>query len=111
MGNDSPAEGAAEARFDAASERPTLTSDTLLILPVRESVLFPGVLFPISISRPFSIAAVQQAMREQRPIGVLMQRDSEAAERAVLAGSDPARADVEVALRSAEVAIRVRARD
>jgi ATP-dependent Lon protease len=53
---------------------------TLLILPVRDTVLFPGVLFPISIGRPVSIAAVQQAMREERQIGILMQRDAEALE-------------------------------
>jgi ATP-dependent Lon protease len=54
--------------------------NTLLILPVRDTVLFPGVLFPISIGRPVSVAAVQQAMREERQIGLLMQRDAEALE-------------------------------
>ena len=43
-------------------------------------MLFPGVLFPISIGRPVSIASVQQAMREERQIGILMQRDGEALE-------------------------------
>jgi ATP-dependent Lon protease len=52
----------------------------LLILPVRDTVLFPGVLFPIAIGRPMSISAVQQAMREERQIGILMQRDVEALE-------------------------------
>jgi ATP-dependent Lon protease len=55
-------------------------SNSMLILPVRETVLFPGVLFPISLGRPISIGAVQQAMREERQIGILMQRDSEAIE-------------------------------
>src|SRR5271157_4490288 len=59
---------------------PRADEDTLLILPVRDTVLFPGVLFPISIGRPVSIAAVQQAMREERQIGILMQRDGETAE-------------------------------
>jgi ATP-dependent Lon protease len=54
--------------------------DTMLILPVRDTVLFPGVLFPIAIGRPMSIGAVQQAMREERQIGILMQRDGEALE-------------------------------
>ncbi len=69
-----------EAKSDESQILPSLDTDALLILPVRETVLFPGVLFPISIGRPISIAAVQQAMREQRPIGILMQRDSEAME-------------------------------
>jgi ATP-dependent Lon protease len=53
---------------------------SLLILPVRETVLFPGVLLPIAIGRPISVGAVQQAMREERQIGILMQRDGEALE-------------------------------
>jgi len=63
-----------------ANAVPGTGEDTLLILPVRETVLFPGVLFPISIGRPVSVTAVQQAMREERPIGILMQRDPEAME-------------------------------
>ena len=55
-------------------------SNPLLILPVRETVLFPGVLFPISLGRPMSVAAVEQAMREERQIGILMQRDPETPE-------------------------------
>jgi ATP-dependent Lon protease len=46
----------------------------LIILPVRDIVLFPGAVLSITIGRPQSIAAVQQAMRDQRPIGVVMQR-------------------------------------
>src|SRR5579871_6722006 len=52
-----------------------LPPDGLVILPVRNFVLFPGVVMPVSIGRARSIAAAQQAMREQRPIGILMQRD------------------------------------
>ncbi len=67
------ADGFAEASVSAES-------NSLLILPVRETVLFPGVLIPIAIGRPVSIGAVQQAMREERQIGILMQRDGEALE-------------------------------
>ena len=35
---------------------------------------------PITIGRPKSIAAAQQAVREQRPIGILLQRDAELSE-------------------------------
>jgi ATP-dependent Lon protease len=63
----------------AASEAETvpIPSDALIIVPVRNTVLFPGVVFPITVSRPKSIAAAQQALREQRPIGVLLQRNAE----------------------------------
>ncbi len=73
-----PQEGSGGAEAASSIESPK--SDTLLILPVRETVLFPGVLFPISIGRQISIAAVQQAVREQRQIGVLMQREAAMAE-------------------------------
>jgi ATP-dependent Lon protease len=40
-------------------------------------VLFPGVVAPITTARPKSIAAAQQALREQRPIGIFLQRNAE----------------------------------
>jgi ATP-dependent Lon protease len=55
-------------------------ADALIIIPVRNTVLFPGVVMPITIGRPKSIAAAQQAVREQRPIGILLQRDAELSE-------------------------------
>ncbi|KQW23433.1 DNA-binding protein [Afipia sp. Root123D2] len=54
--------------------------DALIIVPVRNTVLFPGVVMPITIGRLKSIAAAQQAVREQRQIGLLLQRDAEASE-------------------------------
>ena len=59
----------------SASSAPPLPADALIIVPVRSTVLFPGIVLPISIGRPRSIAAAQQAVREQRPVGILMQRD------------------------------------
>ncbi len=58
----------------------SIPADALIIVPVRNTVLFPGVVFPITIGRPQSIAAAQQAVREQRPIGLLLQRDPEQGE-------------------------------
>ncbi len=57
-----------------------IPADALIIIPVRNTVLFPGVVMPITIGRPKSIAAAQQAVREQRPIGILLQRDAELSE-------------------------------
>jgi ATP-dependent Lon protease len=54
-----------------------IPGDALIIVPVRNTILFPGVVFPITIGRPKSIAASQQAVREQRQIGILLQRDPE----------------------------------
>ncbi len=50
--------------------------DTLIVLPVRDMVLFPGTVFPIALGRGVSIAAAQQAVREEKQIGILMQRDA-----------------------------------
>ena len=55
----------------------SIPADALIIVPVRNTVLLPGVVMPITIGRPKSIAAAQQAVREQRPIGILLQRDPE----------------------------------
>src|SRR5215475_9544439 len=54
-----------------------IPADALIIVAVRNTVLFPGVVTPITIGRPKSIAAAQQAVREQRQIGILLQRDPE----------------------------------
>jgi ATP-dependent Lon protease len=54
-----------------------IPDDALIIIPVRNIVLFPGVVAPITIARAKSIAAAQQALREQRPVGILLQRDAE----------------------------------
>jgi ATP-dependent Lon protease len=59
---------------------PPLPSDALIIVPVRATVLFPGLVLPITLGRPKSIAAAQQAIREQRQVGILMQRDAEVAD-------------------------------
>lgn len=62
----------------AASEVAPQDESELLIVPVRGFVLFPGAVMPLTIGRPRSIAAAQQAVREGRQIGVLLQRDPEA---------------------------------
>ena len=49
--------------------------DALIIVPMRNVVLFPGAVLPITVGRPISIKASQQAVREQRQIGVLLQKD------------------------------------
>ena len=59
------------------SDTVRIPDDALIIVPVRNTVLFPGVVAPITIARPKSIAAAQQALREQRSIGILLQRNAE----------------------------------
>ncbi|HUQ24730.1 MAG TPA: endopeptidase La [Burkholderiales bacterium] len=49
----------------------------MIVIPMRNTVLFPGVISPITVGRPASIAAAQEAVRANRPIGFLLQREAE----------------------------------
>jgi ATP-dependent Lon protease len=64
----------------AGGEAVQLPADALPILPIRNSILFPGVVIPLSVARPRSLAAIQHAVRNKSPLGVLLQRDAEMAE-------------------------------
>jgi len=59
------------------SSLPELPRDALIILPVRGTVLFPGVVLPITVGRPKSVAAAQEAVRRGDPIGLLLQRQQD----------------------------------
>jgi len=73
-------------KANAAAPRPSpegtyaLPSDTLIILPVRRMVLFPGMILPVALGREASIAAAQAAAKAKQPIGVLLQRSAETEE-------------------------------
>jgi len=49
----------------------------LLIIPVRNMILFPGVVLPLMVGRERSITAIQAAVEGQLPVGLLLQRDEE----------------------------------
>jgi ATP-dependent Lon protease len=61
------------------SSRP-LPEDALIIVPVRNVVLFPGMVFPLTVGRERSQAAAQEAVRQQRPLGILLQSKPEVEE-------------------------------
>ncbi len=72
-------EAAALASVEGAPSAPRRESkvvpeDAVIIVPSRNVVLFPGVVFPLTIGRPGSVAAAQEALKTERPIGVLLQR-------------------------------------
>jgi ATP-dependent Lon protease len=58
------------------SPRP-LADDELIILCVRSLVLFPGTVLPLSVGRRKSVEAVQEAVRLERPLGILLQQKEE----------------------------------
>jgi len=51
------------------------TPKTLPILPLRNTVLFPGVIIPITIGRDRSIKLIKDTYKGNRTIGVLAQKD------------------------------------
>src|SRR5688572_4763277 len=57
-----------------------LPEDAIIILPVRNMVLFPGLVVPLQVGRDRSRAAAQEAVRLQRPIGILLQGKPEVEE-------------------------------
>jgi len=69
-----------EGTASTTSPAPPLPPDALIIIPVRNVVLFPGHVMPITIGRPGSVAAAQQALRDQRQVGILMQRSPDVAD-------------------------------
>ncbi|MGB5184399.1 MAG: endopeptidase La [Xanthobacteraceae bacterium] len=68
---------AKESAGVGATALPALPPDALIVVPVRNTVLFPGLVLPITLGRPKSIAAAQQAVRDQRQVGILLQRAAE----------------------------------
>jgi ATP-dependent Lon protease len=54
------------------------SEDILIILPVSNTVLFPGVVLPIAITGKAALAAAQEAVRTQRRVGLLLQIESSA---------------------------------
>ena len=73
-GHATPAGGSRDQprRERRGAARP-LPDDALIILPVRNVVLFPGMVLPLTVGRERSRAAAQEAARLQRPLGVLLQ--------------------------------------
>lgn len=49
--------------------------DVLPILPLRNTVLFPGVVIPITVGRDKSIALIKDAYKDKKIIGVVTQKD------------------------------------
>ena len=61
-------------------EAASVPEDALIIVPVRNLVLFPRLVLPITIGREATVAALQQAARTGRQVGILLQRDPNNAE-------------------------------
>src|SRR5215210_4021126 len=61
----------------AGDQQPVEIPDTLPILPLRNSVLFPGAIIPIDVGRRKSVRLVEDAIAKERPvIGILTLKDA-----------------------------------
>lgn len=61
---------------EAQSDEDLSKINTLALLPLRNTVLFPGVVLPITVGRDKSIQAVNEAYKDKKLIGVVAQKDS-----------------------------------
>jgi ATP-dependent Lon protease len=60
-----------------APEGPVEIPEYISVLPLRNSVLFPGSIIPIDVGRKKSVRLVEEAISKERPvIGIVTQRDA-----------------------------------
>lgn len=72
--------GAAGVKMTSSSRPEFNVSDVpeqLPILPLRNSVFFPGAVMPLTIGRPKTIRLIEETMRENSLIGIVAQRSPE----------------------------------
>jgi ATP-dependent Lon protease len=55
---------------------PAIPEDALILISTRNLVLFPGTVLPITLGRQRSVTAAQTAIRLNRPIGLVLQREA-----------------------------------
>jgi ATP-dependent Lon protease len=68
-------ENAAREPQAGAARPQSLPEDVLLIVPVRNLVMFPGAVTQVSLGRDVSVTAVQEAVQHGHKLGILLQRD------------------------------------
>jgi len=56
--------------------RLNIPAGTLAIIPLRNRVLFPSMMMPLSVNRPARRQIVEEAVRQQMPIGFVTLKDS-----------------------------------
>ena len=62
---------------EASNGGPVIPEGALVIIPMRNAVLFPGMILPFTIGRKGSVLAAQQAVQNDLPVGILLQRNPE----------------------------------
>jgi ATP-dependent Lon protease len=72
--NDEAINAAAAPGGKGAAAKP-IPEDAMILVPLRNAVLFPGVISPVTVGRAVSVAAAQEAVRSEKRIGFLLQKD------------------------------------
>jgi ATP-dependent Lon protease len=54
----------------------TVPPGAMMILPVRKTLLYPSTMMPLMVGRPASLQILEEAVRQQIPVGVVAQRDA-----------------------------------
>ncbi|HZD39754.1 MAG TPA: endopeptidase La [Terriglobales bacterium] len=62
-------------RAHEAKPRLSIPPGSLAILPLRNMVLFPSTIMPLVVGRPTSLQIIEEAVRQQLPVGFVAQRD------------------------------------
>lgn len=70
-----PAKARAASAIGASDEATPRIPEELSILPVREFVLFPGTVLPLTVTRPASIKLLDETLSLTKVIGLVTQRD------------------------------------
>ena len=68
LANEEPRNAAPAPGGKGAALKP-LPEDALIVIPMRNNVLFPGVISPVTVGRAASVAAAQEAVRSEKRIG------------------------------------------
>src|SRR4026208_2548381 len=63
------------ARSSSDAPQLELPQGAIILLPTRNAVLFPGIVAPLTLGRPQSIARAQAAAKADKAVGVLLQND------------------------------------
>ena len=81
-GEESGRTGGAKSSAASSAGAPVkpLPKDALVIIPLRNAVVFPGTLSPLTVGRAASVAAAQEAVKNELQAGFLLQRDPQKAD-------------------------------
>ena len=66
---------AEELPLSKSKPRFHIPEGALIIIPMRNRVLYPSMVMPLMVERPARLQAVEEAVRQQLPIGFVVQRD------------------------------------